>query len=120
MRRFIGGLALILLGLTLPATVPQTRGVLILLWAVIAMLGGILALSSPPVLARFARALSPYLPTANAVAADPYVDLLRDILARGQDLRLRVQLEDTDGVDEYVDWRLDAFHSIQEHRSEDV
>jgi hypothetical protein len=61
MRKFVGGLLVFLAALALPATIPETRGALIALWVIVALLGLGWTLSSPIVLRPLGRALAPYV-----------------------------------------------------------
>jgi hypothetical protein len=64
----IGGLVL-LLGVAIPATLPTTRGWLIILWAVVVLIGGAVLVTSQPALRYAGRALSPYIIHRNCAEA---------------------------------------------------
>jgi hypothetical protein len=79
MRKLAAGVVLFLLGVAVPATIPDTRGWIIVLWALIVATGLSFVVSSPLVLSRFAMALQPYLTPPQAIPMEA-----KDELSEGE------------------------------------
>lgn len=117
-----------LLGFALPATLPTTRGALVVVWGLIFLIGTAIVVSSPPFLRRVAGELAPYLPSGHEDVRDAphpddaYLRELRGVAVEGQRLARTDDklLEYPARHAEYLAWRERAFEVFGKYRPEDA